>query len=217
MSEDFYLNEEPEEEKELELQMVIYPNPGLHEKAAGFTEEELQKPEVREVIEAMPRTMYKYAGIGLAAQQVGIPYAVFVLDVDWPTYGTQEPKTFINPVIKEYGGGVVSLNPPGEGCLSTPYNFRAQVQRSEKIKIEWRDIDWGLHEEWFDGVEAIAIQHEIDHLHGFLFVDRISRLKRDIFERKVKKTRRHYLKGVKQVKKMVKMEVAKKKRGRKRD
>jgi peptide deformylase len=192
--------------QKLELSLVIHPNDGLREKASGFKHADVidMDSEVRQIAGAMIRAMYKYAGIGLAAQQVGVKNAIFVLDAQWPVTGRHKPKIFLNPVIKEYAGGAVALSPPGEGCLSTPYGFKSQVQRSEAVRIEWRDLNWELHNEWFDGVEAIAIQHEIDHLHGYLFVDRLSGLKRDIFNRKVKKTRRHYMQGVKAVKKKVK-------------
>ncbi len=208
---------EPLEEK-LELKMVIYPDASLKWKATGLKEEDVKDPEckVKETANAMIENLYKYAGIGIAAQQVGVPYAIFVMDCDWPTEGEHNPEVFLNPVIKEYGKGVVTLNHPGEGCLSTPYGFKAQVKRADKIRIEWRNLDWELHDEWFDGVESICIQHELDHLHGILFVDRISQLKRDIFDRKVKKARRHYLNGAKKVKREISMIRRNDKRGRRK-
>lgn len=211
------LEEEPEEEK-LELKMIIHPNESLSWKATGLKEEDVKNPEVKvkETAEAIIETMYKYAGIGLAAQQVGIPYAMFVMDCDWPTEGEHNPEVFINPVIKEYDGDVVAMSPPGEGCLSTPYGFKAQVKRSAKVQIEWRDLDWNLKTEWFEGVEAICVQHEIDHLHGFLFVDRISRLKRDIFDRKVKKARRQYMQGIKKIKRQIELMKRNDKRGKRK-
>ena len=190
----------------VELSMVIYPDPSLKDKVNPVSEEIAKDPHFRQCIGTLIRTMYQYAGIGLAANQIGIPMAAFVLDTRWPTFGRRKPRVFINPVVEEYKESVISLNPPGEGCLSCPYGFRAQVKRSEGVRISWYDLDWNQHEEWFTGVEAIAVQHEIDHLHGFLFVDRprISRLKRDIFERKVKKQRRHYANGIKRVQSEVK-------------
>jgi peptide deformylase len=190
----------------LELRMVIHPDPRLREKSIGLKEDDVMgemKETTRMVAGAMIRSMYKYAGVGLAAQQVGYPGAMFVMDAQWPITGRHKPRIFINPNVREFGQGAIALS-GGEGCLSTPYGFRSQVQRSETVTIEYRDLNWNLHEETFEGTDAIVIQHEIDHLHGNLFIDHLSRLKKDIFNRKVKKLRKRYSDGQKAAMKEIK-------------
>jgi peptide deformylase len=181
------------------LKLVIHPDPTgvLKTKVQAVSEETMNSDEMNKAIDGMITTMYHYNGIGIAANQVGLPLALFIMDTTWHDYGIKEPQVFINPVITDYGPNVASLGGRGEGCLSTPYGFNSPVNRANKVKISWRDENWEEHEEWFEDIEAICVQHEIDHLHGYLFVDRISRLRRDIFDRKVKKQRRRYAKGMK--------------------
>ena len=190
----------------LELKMVIHPDNRLRVKSIGMTEDDVTgegKELTRMTAGAMIRAMYQYAGVGLAAQQVGFPGAMFVLDAQWPITRRHLPRIFINPNVREFSGGAIALS-GGEGCLSTPYGFKAQVQRSEKIRIEWHDLDWNLHEEWFEGTEAIVTQHELDHLQGNLFIDHLSRLRQDIFNRKVRKIRKKYMAGFKATQKELK-------------
>lgn len=182
----------------IELQMVLHPDKGLREKAVGMSENDVlgdNRDLVRQTAGAMIRLMYTYTGIGLAAQQVGFPGAMFVLDTQWPKSGRYKPQIFVNPIVLEHSDEAIEVGGRGEGCLSTPYGFYANVKRAAQIKIKWRDLNWYEHEEWFDDMDAIAIQHEIDHLHGHLFIDHLSRLKQDIFNRKVKKMHRLYRKG----------------------
>lgn len=200
--------------EKLELKMVVYPDKILKQKALAFTEERVlgaDRALTRQIAGAMIRNMYEYQGMGLAAQQVGCPFAIFVMDTDWVQWGTKKPCIFLNPVIKEYGEDTIALSPPGEGCLSTPYGYRAQVGRANRVLMEWKDLNWETHEAWFEGTEAICVQHEIDHLHGFLFVDRLSRLKQDIFKRKAKKLRRRIINNQKTMLKEMKYQVGQQK------
>ena len=202
----------------LELKMVIHPDKRLREKSIGMTEDDVMgdgREVTRTTAGAMIRAMYQYAGVGLAAQQVGFPGAMFVLDAQWPITGRHSPSIFINPNVREFDGEAIALN-GGEGCLSTPYGFKAQVERSARIRIEWRDLDWNLHEEWFEGTPAIVVQHEIDHLHGNLFIGHLSRLKQDIFNRKMRKIRKKYMDGFKATKKEFKQFKKIQTRGRKK-
>jgi len=194
------VTEVPEAKGKMDLRLVVWPDESLRDPVHGFNEEQIKSKLVRNTAGAMIRAMYKMHGIGLAAQQVGVPGAMFILDVNWHTTGRKMPKIFLNPVMLEFGGGIVEMAGKGEGCLSTPYGYFSPVPRSEKVLLEWTGLDCETHKEWFDGVEAIAIQHEIDHLHGHLFIDRLSNLKQDIFKRKARKQRRRYAQGYKRTK-----------------
>jgi len=180
-----------------ELQLVIWPDESLKYPVDPFPETNISAPVVRETAGAMIRAMYKHYGVGLAAQQVGIPFRIFVMDSNWHLNGKRKPRIFLNPQVTEIGDGAQMLAPPGEGCLSFPYNFKSQIQRIDKLELEWIDLKGKVHHEWFEGHEAIIIQHEIDHLNGYCFYDHLSKLRQDIAFRKAKKIRRQYKKGYK--------------------
>lgn len=178
------------EGSEMELDLIVWPEPFLRYNAAPFTEEQIKSELVRNVTGAMIRAMYRYNGVGLAAEQVGMPQAVIVIDSEYLKTEKKSPKVFYNPVIVGEDGGVVEVEHPGEGCLSTPYGYFQPVPRAKRIELEWLDHKGEFHTAWFDGMESIIIQHETDHLFGTLFVDRLSRLKRDMFKRRARKIRR---------------------------
>lgn len=204
--------------KKLVLRMVIYPDKRLREKATGMCEDDIKgemQETTRMVAGAMIRAMYKYGGVGLAAQQVGFPGAMFVTDSQWPETGRHKPKIFINPNVRGFGQDAISLK-MGEGCLSLPYGIHSPIERSAEITVEWRDLNWELHKETFTGTEAIVMQHEIDHLHGNLFIDHLSRLKQDIIKRKIRKIRKKYLQGWKATRREILRAVTLKKRTDKR-
>jgi peptide deformylase len=128
----------------------------------------------RRFIDDMFETMYEAAGIGLAAIQVGEATRIVTLDVS-KRDDKQEPFALINPEItweseefREYE----------EGCLSIP-DYYEWVERPDRVRVRYRDLDFKEHEIEAEGVLATAIQHEIDHLNGILFIDHISKLKRD--------------------------------------
>ncbi len=129
----------------------------------------------------MTETMYAAPGVGLAAPQVGVPQRVIVLDVDTENPG-KHLLQLVNPVIAEREGTIVW----DEGCLSV-VDFTAEVRRSARVLVK----AWTLDEKEIEieGQEllAVALQHEIDHLDGKLFIDRISPLKRDLYKRRIKK------------------------------
>ena len=117
-------------------------------------------------------------GIGIAAPQVGIAKQIAIVDVS-PKISGAKLLVLINPVI-------VALKEEGifrEGCMSLP-DFTANVKRAGIIKLEWRDINFKKQELTTSGIEARCIQHEVDHLNGLLFVDRVTSLKSDVFRRK---------------------------------
>jgi peptide deformylase len=131
--------------------------------------------------EEMAETMYAAAGVGLAAPQIGVSERLIVLDVK-SREGERELITLINPVIIESEGKVVE----DEGCLSVP-EIRENVARSERVLVRGLDLDERQREIEAHSLLARAFQHEIDHLDGILFIDRISRLKRGIIQRKMRK------------------------------
>lgn len=187
-----------EEEKGLKLDIVVYPNEFLRFKTLPFTDEQITSQLTKDVAKQMIDKMYEHKGVGLAANQVGVPNSIFVMDHQYHTSGNRDPKVFINPhfifVDEEKG---IEVPWPGEGCLSTPYGFRRPIPRPHMVQLGWKDLNGTFQSDWFEGFEAIVIQHEMDHLDGHLFVDRLSRLQQDMFTRKVKKVRRRYKKGFK--------------------
>ncbi len=134
---------------------------------------------VGKLIEQMASLMYAAPGIGLAATQVNRPLRLFIMDL---SVEKNQLQVFINPVIDE-AEGVTSSE---EGCLSVPGMYET-VERNEEILVHWQDSAGEPQQQRFDGLPAICIQHEIDHLDGKLFVDHISRLKRARIAKKLLK------------------------------
>jgi peptide deformylase len=131
--------------------------------------------------EDMAETMYAAPGVGLAAPQVGVSERLIVVDVR-NREGTAGLITLINPEIIEAEGRVVEE----EGCLSLP-GITENVPRAVRIVVKGHDLDEREREIEAEGLLAVVLQHEIDHLEGILFIDRISRLKRGIIQRKIRK------------------------------
>jgi peptide deformylase len=129
----------------------------------------------------MLETMYAKEGLGLAAPQVGVSSRLIVVDVSGPDK-REDPRILINPVILSACGQTES----NEGCLSV-LNYRSKVLRSEQIRLQALGLDGQTVEFDADGMLSICLQHEIDHLNGVLFIDHISRLKRSLYEQKLKK------------------------------
>ena len=146
--------------------------------------------ELRTLIVDMFETMYHAPGIGLAAVQVGVPIRLLVMDLQEPEQEdgepVRDPKVFINPEILWSSEITV---PYTEGCLSVPDQY-AEVLRPDRIRVRWRDEAGGTHEEELDGLLAVCLQHEMDHLEGVLFIDHLSRLKRNMVLKKLDKLRK---------------------------
>ena len=157
---------------------------------------EISKPvdgvddELRTLIADMFETMYAAPGIGLAAIQVGVPKRVLVIDLQEPAEEggepVREPHVFINPEIVEHSEQEV---PYTEGCLSVPDQY-AEVDRPDRIRARWLDEDGKQRDEAIEGLLAVCLQHEMDHLNGVLFIDHLSRLKRDMILKKLAKQRK---------------------------
>ena len=141
--------------------------------------------EVRTLIADMIETMYEADGIGLAAIQVGVARRILVLDIDQRD-GERNPRAFINPVITWASDETAVME---EGCLSVP-EIWDEVERSVAIKAQYLDIDGKAQTLEADGLLAVCLQHEMDHLDGILFLDHLSKLKRSIALRKLTKAKK---------------------------
>ena len=148
---------------------------------------------MRALIADMFDTMYEAPGIGLAAVQVGVAKRLLVMDLQEPSDPEDEnsppirkPRVFINPEIVSHSDREV---PYTEGCLSVPDQY-AEVMRPDRIRARWLDENGAAHEEVLDGLLAICLQHEMDHLEGVLFIDHLSKLKRDMVLKKLAKARK---------------------------
>lgn len=164
------------------LGILKYPDPFLKTKAKKV---ESVDDSVRALISDMTETMYQARGIGLAATQVGVDKRVVVLDVPDDEERRERGKNLIalvNPEILEASGSVKYE----EGCLSVP-GINADVERAANIRVRALNREGNTVEFEAEGLFAIALQHEIDHIDGILFIDRLSRLKRDMIKRRLKK------------------------------
>ena len=155
-----------------------YPDPVLAAKAAPVTE---ITDEIRTLAADMIETMYADKGIGLAAPQVGESIRLITVDLSGPDK-REDPHVFVNPVLSNLEGEVESE----EGCLSV-VGYRTTVTRAERLHLSATDLDGNPVEMDADDLMAICLQHEVDHLNGILFIDKISKLKRTLYERKLKK------------------------------
>jgi len=169
------------------LPIIETPDPILRQIS---TPVEKVNDELRALIDDMFETMYAAPGIGLAAIQVGVPKRLLVIDLQEPKEEGGEPErdplVFINPEILEASD---TLQVYSEGCLSVPEMY-AEVERPDRIRARWLDRDGKPHEEELDGLLGICLQHEMDHLEGILFIDHLSRLKRDMILKKLAKIRK---------------------------
>ncbi|MFH1029054.1 MAG: peptide deformylase [Pseudomonadota bacterium] len=158
--------------------ILTYPNPELKKKSAPVA---IINDSVRALAQDMVETMYDAPGVGLAAPQIGVHHRVIVIDIS----ASDEPPGLIvaiNPVIVHAEGEAYEE----EGCLSVP-KYAANVRRHASVVVKALNLE-GIECTWrAEGLLAIAFQHEIDHLDGILFVDHLSPLKRELFQRKARK------------------------------
>ena len=161
------------------LTILEFPDPRLRTRATPVASVD---GSLRDLIDDMLETMYAAKGIGLAATQVDVHKRVLVTDV---SEGRDEPRAFINPEILSRDGVETSQ----EGCLSVP-GYYDDVERAARIRIRALDRDGKAFEEDLDGLLAICVQHEIDHLDGKLFVDYLSEMKRQRVRKKLEKERK---------------------------
>ena len=160
------------------LEILQYPHPVLKRRC-----EEIERidEEVTKLVDDMRQTMYEASGVGLAACQVGVSKRIIVLDVS-PIDPQHEFFALINPEILSEEGEIDHE----EGCLSVP-DCTETVKRKEKVCVRGMSPEGRAVEFEAQGILAIALQHEVDHLNGLLILDRMSGLKRDIYRKKLKK------------------------------
>lgn len=161
-------------------EVLQFPDKRLREMSQPVSE---VTDDIRALAQDMLDVMYDEPGIGLAAPQVGENIRLIVVDTEWTDEETERnPLVLLNPVITERSGNVTW----NEGCLSVP-DLQADVERSEFVHLSARNLEDESVEIDAEGIQAVCFQHEIDHLDGVLFIDRISRLKREMYVRKRKK------------------------------
>lgn len=159
-------------------EIITYPHKILLKKANPITEIDKK---IWALIDDMAETMYDSSGLGLAANQVGELHRVILIDTS-PKDESNELITLINPkIITAEGSTAIE-----EGCLSC-LDFRADIPRAEKITVRALDRDGKTFELRAEGIQAIALQHEIDHLNGILIINHVSSLKRGLYKRRLKK------------------------------
>ncbi len=164
-------------------EVLQFPDPRLKRKAEPVGE---VTDALRVLADDMLDVMYDEPGIGLAAPQVGESVRLIVLDTEWTEEGAERsPQVVVNPEIVHREGRIVWT----EGCLSVP-DFTAEVERAERVVVRGLDLEGRPFEEDAQELRAVCFQHELDHLDGVLFIDRISRLKRSLYVKKRKKALR---------------------------
>ena len=161
------------------LEILEFPDPRLRTVAKAV---EHFDAELRKLVDDMIESMYDAQGIGLAATQVNVHRRLLVMDI---SEHQDSPRVYVNPEIIAAEGSETCE----EGCLSVP-GIYAEVSRAERVTVAARGVDGEPFEEVLDGLHAICLQHEIDHLNGKLFVDYLSPLKRRMVAKKLEKQRK---------------------------
>jgi peptide deformylase len=161
------------------LEILTYPDKFLREPTQPVANIDAA---LQQLIEDMAETMYAAPGVGLAAIQIGVEKSLLVYDEN-PGETDRRFQVLINPKIIESDGEIISEN---EGCLSVP-DFRSDVKRAQRLLVEGLNRDGKTVRLEAEGYLAVVLQHEIDHLNGTLFIDRISPLKRELYKRRMRK------------------------------
>ncbi len=165
------------------LPIITLPDPLLRKKSAAI---ETVGDEVLGLANSMLETMYAAPGIGLAAVQVGVLRRILVFDTARGEDAPKEPFVLINPEILSLGD---TPRVHDEGCLSIPQMY-AEVERAALVRVRYVDLEGKEQEQDFADLQATVVQHEIDHLEGILFIDHLSRLRRNVLIRKYHKAQR---------------------------
>ena len=163
------------------LNIHTFPDPILRQKALPVKDFDQS---LDDTAKSMLETMYVSSGIGLAAVQAGILKKIIVIDLisGEEDVSLREPHVFVNPkILKKYGSTVSE-----EGCLSV-IDFRGDVERAEKISVEYQDVKGNIHQMEAEEMMSICLQHEIDHLNGILFIDHLPVLKQKMVKKKLTK------------------------------
>lgn len=174
------------------LKIYTYPHPILKKVATPVDQFD---ESLKELVRNMLTTMYLAPGVGLAGPQVGQSKRLFVMDIDYSrekiegqegkyTYKGLNPKVIINPVFTEKTGEILYE----EGCLSVPGIYE-KVQRAQVVKLTYQDVDGQTHSLEAEGLRAVCLQHETDHLDGIVFLERLSFMKRELLVKKLLKAK----------------------------
>ncbi len=161
------------------LNILEFPDPRLKKVAAEVKSFDI---ELKKLVEDLTETMYLANGIGLAATQVNVHKRLLVLDI---SEDQDQPRVYVNPQILSQSGEQTHE----EGCLSVPGVY-ANVKRAEYVTVKAQDADGKTFEEQLEGLHAVCVQHEMDHLIGRLFVDYLSPLKRNMLRKKLEKQKK---------------------------
>ncbi|MDY8109048.1 peptide deformylase [Fulvimarina sp. 2208YS6-2-32] len=163
--------------------LIILPDPVLRKVSEPVARVD---DALKRFADDMLETMYEAPGIGLAAIQVGEPLRMLTIDISKEEDDKRQPRVYLNPEIV---GVADDISVYEEGCLSIPDYF-AEVERPAGVTVRYLGLDGEMHEEVADGLLATCLQHEIDHLNGVLFIDYLSKLKRDMVIKKFTKAAR---------------------------
>ncbi len=165
-------------------EILTYPDPRLRERAAPVADPTAS--EIRALVRDLADTMYDAPGVGLAATQIGVNLRVAVTDTQWREEGAERDlRVWINPEILHRTGEAEFE----EGCLSVPGVYE-KVKRAAHIALRWQDEEGAVHTAEFDDFQAVALQHEFDHLDGVLFIDRLPPVKRKLLKKRLQKQKK---------------------------
>ena len=168
--------------------ILIHPDPRLKKVVPAVDD---LSDELRTLADDLLETMYDAPGIGLAAPQVGVMSRLIVLDCVKEEEAEPRPLVMFNPEVLKASE---ELSVYEEGCLSIPDQY-ADVERPAQVRVGWLDRDGNPQEEEFEGLWAVCVQHEIDHLNGKLFIDYLKPMKRQMITRKMQKLKREKARG----------------------
>jgi len=164
--------------------ILTYPDPALRQIAKPV--EDVNSEELKQLVQDLADSMYDAPGVGLAATQIGVPLRVAVTDTRWREEDrVHELKVWINPVISRREGTAIYE----EGCLSVP-GIYYDIKRAAEITLSWQDMEGNHHTADFEGFQAVALQHEFDHLDGKLFIDLLPPIKQKLLKKRLHKQKK---------------------------
>jgi len=165
-------------------EILTYPDPALRVVAEPV--QDVHSDEVRQLVQDLADSMYDAPGVGLAAPQIGVSLRVAVTDTRWREEdGVRDLNVWINPVISRRAGEVVYE----EGCLSVPGIYK-DIKRACEITLSWQDLEGNKHTADFEGFQAVALQHEFDHLDGRLFIDLLPPISQKLLKKRLHKQKK---------------------------
>jgi len=165
-------------------EILTYPDPALRVVAEPV--QDVHSEEVRQLVQDLADSMYDAPGVGLAAPQIGVSLRLAVTDTRWREEdGVRDLKVWINPVISRRAGEVIYE----EGCLSVPGIYK-DIKRACEITLSWQDLEGNEHTADFEGFQAVALQHEFDHLDGKLFIDLLPPISQKLLKKRLHKQKK---------------------------